>query len=219
MTKKPMEPFDIDKIIREKLQESSDLHRHQIDSARPFVWGAVQQQIVGRGSIRWYHLAAAVVFLMIVFSVILFGIQQRHNQKIDLLANKLDQMQQSYMSQFEALRTKDAQAKFLENKLGQMEQMLAGLQAEKPTMSKEVIIYRTDTVYIKQVEYVAIAADSTHSKELIANGLEEPLEKKKTTVLPETKTDDVIFLSSSNQSRNQPSESIKFKFGAFSRED
>lgn len=214
-----MEPFDIDKIIREKLHESTDLHRHQMDSARPFVWGAVQQQIVARGSIRWYHLAAAVVLLMIVFSVVLFGIQHRHNQKINLLSDKLDQIHQSYVSQAEALRTRDAQAKLLENKLGQMEQMLAGLQAEKPPISKEVIIYRTDTVYVKQVEYIAIAADSTRSKELIANGLEEPLEKKKATVLPETKTDDVIFLSSSNQSRNQPSESIKFKFGAFSRED
>ena len=65
--KKSMEPFVIDKIVREKLQHNSVLHRQQMDSIRPFVWGAVQQQIATQQSITWYHLAAAVVLLVIVF--------------------------------------------------------------------------------------------------------------------------------------------------------
>ncbi|MEM9831048.1 MAG: hypothetical protein AAF944_10450 [Bacteroidota bacterium] len=213
-----MEPFDIDNIIREKLQQSNDLHKHQLDSAKPFIWGAVQQKIIAKRAIMWYHLAAAVVLLMIIFSFVLYGVQQQYRQQADLLAAKLDQMQQSYESQSKALYTKDTQAELLATRLGAMEQTLASLQAEQPPAPKKVIIYRTDTVYIKQVEYVAIAADSTHSEKLIADRSEEPLEKEAT--LPhETKTDDVIFLSSSNQGKNQPSESIKFKFGAFSRED
>lgn len=217
MTKKPMEPFDMDKIIREKLQESSDLHKQKMDSARPFVWGAVQQQIATQQSITWYHLAAAVVLLVIVFSAILFGIQQRHHQQIDLLANQLDEIQQSRVAQMEALRTKEIQAESLENKLRQVESLLVDLQQQSPAV-KEVVVYRTDTVYVKQVEYITIAADSTQSKELIADVAEKPLEEKRATESQEVETDDVIFLSSSSQSKDQPSEAIKFKFGAFSRE-
>ncbi|MGB3850486.1 MAG: hypothetical protein WA958_11010, partial [Tunicatimonas sp.] len=117
--KKPMEPFDIDKIVREKLHDNSNLHRQQMDSARPFVWGAVQQQIATQQSITWNHLAAAVVSLAVVFSAILFGLQQRHNQQIDQLANQLDQIQRNSAVQIEALRTKDTQAETLENKLHQ----------------------------------------------------------------------------------------------------
>ncbi len=213
-----MEPFDIDKIVREKLQERNNLHKPQMDSARPFVWGAVQQQIATQQSFTWYHLAAAVVVLIIVFSAILFGLQRRHNQQLDRLANRLDQIQQSNVAQIDALRTKDAQAEFLESKLDQMEQALAGLQMEEPTAPKEVIIYRTDTVYVKQVEYITIAADSTQSKELTTDVVEKPLERKEVAELQGTKTDDVIFISSSSQSEDPPSEAIKFKFGAFSRE-
>ena len=214
-----MEPLDIDKIIREKLQESNDLHKHQMDSAKPFIWGAVQQKVTAKRVITWYNLAAAVALLMIIFSFILYSIQQQYRQQIDLLANKLDQMQQSYVSQTEALHTKDTQAELLATKIGQMEQMLAGLQAEQPLNPKEVVIYRTDTVYIKQVEYIKATPDFTHSQGLIAEIAEESPKREETAILPEIETDDVIFLSSSNLSRNQPSESIKLKFGPFSRED
>lgn len=213
-----MEPFDIDKIIREKLQENSGLHKQQMDSARPFVWGSVQQKIAVQGSITWHHLAAAVVFLLIAFSVLLYGIQQMHNQKIDQLTNKLDQIQQSRAVQVETLRTKETRAESLENKLRQVELLLVDLQQQSSEV-KEVIVYRTDTVYVKQVEYITVAADSTQPKELIADVVKKPLEKEEeATELQEVKTDDVIFLSSSSQSKDQPSEAIKFKFGAFSRE-
>ncbi len=212
-----MEPFDINKIVREKLQDNSDLHRQQMDSARPFVWGAIQQQIATQQSTTWYHLAAAVVLLAIVFSAILFGLQQRHNQQIDQLANQLDQIQRNSAVQIEALRTKDTQAETLENKLYQLELLLVDLQQKSPTV-EEVVVHRTDTVYVKQVEYITIAADSTQSKELIADVVEKPLERMEVAELQGSTTDDIIFLSSSGQRKEPPSEAIKFKFGAFSRE-
>ncbi len=80
-----MEPMDIDNIIKNKLQESSDLHTHEMDSAKPFIWSAVQNQILKR-SITWYHLAAAIVMLMVSFSFVLYSIQNRHNKEINLLS-------------------------------------------------------------------------------------------------------------------------------------
>ncbi len=215
MKRAPMEPFDIDNIVREKLQESNDLHTHEMESAKPFVWSAVQNQIGWRRSLTWVHLAAAVVLLMIGFSFILFSVQKGHKKEIELLSEKIDQMQTYYVSQEKQLRSKDTQVAFLGNELKNVKIQLADMQHMEPLTQKETIVYRTDTVYLKQVEYITAVSDPTEAKEITIGTVAEQPEQVETAKVQERETDDVIFPSYSNQGNRPPSETIKFKFGPF----
>lgn len=209
-----MEPFDIDKIIKNKILESSDLHNHELTSAKPFVWSEVQNQIKRKNSLKWYHLAAAIAFLIIGFSMILHNIQKQHRHEIEKLSAKIDQTQNNYLSQAELLNIKNNQVESLRKKLNNLELRLVYLQKQKPLSQKETIVYLTDTVYLKQVEYITSVSDPVESEEIATSALENQWEQTETDKQKEVETDDVIFPSYSNQGNRQQSETIKFKFGS-----
>lgn len=209
-----MEPFDIDKIIKNKLQESNDLHRHEMESAKPFVWTAVQNQIHKR-SITWYHLAAAVVMLMISFSFVLYSIQNGHKNEIAKLSGRIDQLQVKYISQEELLQAKETNAASLGNELKSLEIKLSELQQQKPILQKETLVYRTDTVYIKQIEYVNNTPDPMELKVVSANSSLSESDEMETTIAKEIETDQAIFSNYTYQDKRHASENIKFKFGSF----
>ncbi len=209
----PMEPFDIDNIIKNKLRESNDLHSHEMDSAKPFVWSAVQNQI-GKSTLTWVHLAAAIVLVVLSFSFVLYYIQKGRKNEIELLSNKVDQLQKDYLSQAALLQTKDTQVASLGNELKNVELQLTDLQ-KQPLSQKETFVYRTDTIYVKQVEYITIVSGHDEPMEIVSDPLEEQSEQLAMTKVPEIKTDDAIFPSYSNPRNKQTSESIKLKFGSF----
>ncbi len=214
-----MEPFDMDEIIRRKLQESSDVHQQQINAARPVVWEGIQSNISGRPLLRWYHLAAAVVLLILCFSFILYRVQQAHQQEIQQLAGKFDRMQKDYQSQISQLQTKNKEVETLGNQLQRVEQQLGNLQTQTPPPVKETLVYRTDTVYVTQVKYITAPGDSEDGKEVITKADEEPAKQIVATEASQIKTDDAIFTSSSNRRNAPASETLKLKFGSFAQKD
>ncbi len=210
-----MEPIEIDKIIREKLLESNELHQHEMDSAKPFVWSAVQNQVRRKKPLTWVHLAAAAVLLMISFSFVLYNVQKGHKNELNLLSDKIDQLQINYSSQGELLLRKDIQVNTLSDELKNVELQLADLQQQKPLSPKETIVYRRDTVYLKQVEYITTVSDPVGSNEIAIGIVEDKAEQMETTTVPEMETDTAIYPSKSIQANNQQSETLKFKFGSF----
>ena len=211
-----MEPFDIDKIVREKLQETHDLHIVEMESARPFIWSAVQRQIGEKRPLTWLHLAAAVIFLITCFSVVLFTVQKKHHNEMSLLSNKMNQLEQSYRSQAEAVHAKDLQVKTLAGELNSLEAKLANNQQipEKPLSEPNQIVYRTDTVYIKQIEYITtVSSPATQEVNLPEDEVFEPA-RMESDVAQKRETDDIIFPSYQAQSKKQPTESIKFRIGS-----
>jgi len=214
-----MEPFDMDEIIRRKLQESSNLHQQQINAARPVVWEGIQSNISGRPVLRWYHLAAAVVLLMLCFSFILYRVQQAHRQEIQQLAGKFDQMHKDYQSQITQLQTKNAEVATLGNQLQRVEQQLGNLQQQTPRPVTETVVYRTDTVFVTQVKYITAPTDPEDGKGINTKADEEPAKQIVATEASQIKTDDAIFTSSSNRRNAPASETLKLKFGSFAQKD
>ena len=211
-----MEPFDIDKIVREKLQETHDLHSVEMESARPFIWSAVQRQIGEKRPLTWLHLAAAVIFLITCFSVVLFTIQQKHRSEISLLSDKMNQLEKSYRSQAEAVHAKDLQVQTLAGELKSLEAKLVNNQQipEKPLSEPSQIVYRTDTVYIKQIEYITtVSSPATQAVNLPEDEVFEPA-RMESDVAQKRETDDIIFPSYQAQSKKQPTESMKFRIGS-----
>jgi hypothetical protein len=214
MKKEPMEPMDIDKIIKNKLQESNDLHSHEIDSSKPFIWSAVQNNI-RRRNLTWYHLAAAVVMLLIGFSFILFSIQNSHNNEIELLSGKIDQLQENYISQAEHLYSKEIQTASLGDELKSLELKLTEMQLQKPTSQKETFVYRTDTVYVKQIEYINTISDPVEMNIITTGNEADPDALIKIAQIKVQETDDEIFPSYTRQNDRKQSESRRFKFQSF----
>ncbi len=209
-----MEPKDIDKIIKAKILESDELHKHEMDSAKPFVWTAVQNQINRKRSLRWYHLAAAILLLMISFSFVLHRIQKGHKNEMSMLSNRIDQLQSNYLMQVDLLQSKDTEIESLGNELEYVGLQLTDIQQQKPLLLHETIVHRTDTVYLKQIEYITRVSDPVESKEIATDAFVDQTEQMETGKVQEIK-DDVIFPSYSKLDTKQEAETIKFKFGSF----
>ena len=210
-----MEPFDIDKIIKNKLEQDSEIHAHEMESAKPFVWSAIQNQIGSRKSLTWYHLAAAVILLMISFSFILFSIQKGRHQEIEQLSYKIDQLQKDYVTQAELLHFKNTQVESQGYELKNMEVRLTHLQENKPAAQIEKIILQVDTVYIKQIEYITKITDSNDENKLMKGEQIEMAIQTEKTDKQESNIDDMIFPSTRNAEKSEQAESIQIKMGFF----
>jgi len=212
-----MEPTDIDKLLKAKLQESSNIHRQEMDVAKPFVWSAIQKNISNGHSLRWYHLAAAFILLLISFVFVLQNVQKSHENEMVLLSQKIDQLQQHYVAQETALQSKDQELGTLMDELKNVELKLNDIQHQQPEISRETIVYRTDTVVVKQIEYITrnpnpvIAMETSSDNQKTRAENIEPNNKRNTSV------NYAIYPSMASQNRNQKSETIKVKFLKASR--
>lgn len=215
MKKEIMEPSDFDKILREKVLENHDLHQQEMESARPFVWTAVSNEIGRKKSLNWYHLAAAIALLMITFSVVLVNLQKNHQQEIELLSNKIDQLEKSFVTQAERLQSKDAQLTSIKNELENVEMRFSSMDQQLPLPVKESIVYRTDTVFVKQVEYVTVVEKNENNEALTAAS--DVNENQNVAIVQgkEITTDDEIFPSSRFINEQKKSETVKLTFSPF----
>jgi len=213
-----MEPFDIDSFVKNKLTEDNELHSKEIESSKPFVWTAVQQQINRKKSVTWYHLAAAVLLLLIGFSFILFNIQKGHQREMELLSDQINQLETNHQAQANLLQSKNSQVQQLSTELENVGIQLTALQQQNPAQQTQKILHQVDTVYIKQVEYITLKTSSpveeleiTPEKELVTYAENTAFQKKE--------TDDIIFPSSSRLAKNEQSEAFKIKVGPFARKN
>ena len=211
-----MEPTEFDKLLKTKLQEFGTLHHNEMDKARPFVWSAVQRNIRGSGSLRWYHLAAAIILLLISFVFVLRNVNKSHESEMVLLSQKIDELQEQYISQQTTLHSKDKKLGTLMVELQNVEQKLINLHDSKPEEFTERIVYRTDTVIVRQIEYVTrevdplIAKEINHKPDLIN-------EKADVKIDNNNKINYAIYPSVARHDKNQKSETIKVKFLKASR--
>ena len=216
MKKELMEPYDIDNIIKGKLKESRDLHSHEMDAAKPFIWSAIQKKIDKKRPLAWYHLAAAVILLLLTFSFIMYTAQKSHKNEISQLSVKIDQLQARYLSQQELLQTKNTEVESLGNELREVEFQLADLHNEEPLSIKETIVYRVDTIYLNQIKYITRASDQIQTKDINPEIKENQAGRVEVSRIEDEEMDDIIFPTySSEQNSKQSSESIKLRFGSF----
>lgn len=211
MKKDIMETADFDKLLKAKLKEPGGIHQKEMDEAKPFVWTAIQANMKKTYPIRWYHLAAAVVLLFISFGIVLRNVQKGHAEELDLLAQEVDELRKQYVSQGTALQSKDQELSSLTNELKNLEVQLTDLQIPQPQEQQERIVYRTDTIVLRQIEYV--------TQDPIPVLAAESSDKKQESDSSNTSNNNVksninysIYPSVAREDRNQKSENIKIKF-------
>lgn len=213
-----MEPFDIDNIIKHKLGENNTLHLDSLESAKPFVWEGIQHRLSGKQYTKLYYLAAAVILLALSFSFVFYSLERSHDQEITYLQSQLDQMQREYQEQNMKLSTKNVQLISLEQQLSEIKQQLSTIQksSTKQPPYQVKMVTRTDTVYVPQVKYITLKPDLVDTK-VFKDTVAEPARLDKMDTLKNLKTDDAIFITLSTKPAEQSPETIKVKFGPFTR--
>lgn len=205
-----MEASDFDKILKNKIAEPSDLHEKEMNSAKPFVWSAVNKEIKGTSSLTWYHMAAAVLLFLVSFSIILFYVQNSHERQLLMLSEKIDLLEINHQNQLSQLVNKNTELSTL---LSHQDNSIDE-KVESPSQVIEKVIYRTDTVYIKKVEYVTVIQKPDESESLVASNLTDTKEEMTIAKLNQNTTDEIIFPSRSL--KDNKVESTKIKFTPFS---
>ena len=208
-----MEPFEFDQIIKSKLSQGSELHDQEMQAAKPFVWSAIQSN-KKRGSLTWIHLAAASVVLTLLFSFVLYEVQNAHTSEMASMADQIGQLQKNYHSQEAMLSSKNAQVEILEMDLNDMEHQLTSLQERNKENQNQdkMYVYRTDTVYLKQVEYITTVSNPPDPEPEVEQ-LQEP-DKTDLVDAALLETDAAIYPSYSYKNTTS-TETIKLKFGSF----
>lgn len=221
-----MEPHDnnnqhdfnkLDKLIREKLGQDISLHEREIESSKSFIWSAIQRKTSEQKSLAWFHLAAAVIVLVIVFSFFFLKIQQDHQQELQLLTNRIESIQKYYSDQESTLLSKEAEINTLSSQIDELQIQMTGMgETSNSVEIKEVerVVYHTDTVYVSEIRYVT--ASNPDQSNLLPDS-EKPSDLNIITSVTshDVERDDEIFPSQSTQKSIQSPESIQLKFGAF----
>lgn len=207
--KMPMETFDFDKVIKSKMQEDNDLHKEEIQATRPLVWAKIQNQQKPVKEIQWYHLAAAVALILIGSGWFYQQSQKSHRTAIDLLSNKVNDMESKFSVQENVIKSKTYLIDSLQRELAQIESQLANIQQISKMPPEQVIVYQTDTVYLKQIEYVTVLTENPDTTKTSMEST--PLVAKETA---SQATDNDIYPSYVVSNRKPQPEPKKFKFGA-----
>lgn len=207
-----MEPSDFDRLLRNKVSQQQSLHQKEMEAAKPFVWSAVYNEIGQKKSLTWYHLAAAVLLLLITFSALIFHIQKSHTSELADLSAKIDALENGLHTQTEALESKNTELVSLKEELKTVEARFEDANQQLPQAPKEKIVYRTDTIVVRQVEYVTVVEKPEESEAFTSAKAEEP--EAAVAHLAQKTTDDIIFPSSRlNESQTGTN---KIKFNPFS---
>jgi hypothetical protein len=205
-----MEPTDLDKIIQNKLKEYNTAHQQEMEKAKPFVWSAIQREMEPRKSMKWYHLAAAVLLLLISFTFVLQSVRKSHESELMVLSSKIDKLEQQFEVQNANLNSKNDQVTQLAEELKVVESKFNDVKQVEFVEVSERIVYKTDTVYVKQVEYVTKYEPSTIAKEVqqpLADGALAKNDQRPANI------EYAIYPRYSDRQQNIKSEKVKVKFG------
>lgn len=214
-----MEPFEIDDIIRNKVNQASKRDSSESNKAKPFVWASVRSNLDHRSGLRWYHLAAAVVLLLLSFAFLEIRSQKQHQQEMASLSQQIEELRNTYEGQLAVITEKEAEVLVLRSDLHSLEQQLENLETTSEPQIQERILVKTDTVYVKQVEYIQLASIEAEPK-LLDESLPDTSATEEDSIANKTEksktTDSEIFPSlAQKQAIEDEEESVKFRFGSF----
>ena len=211
-----MEPYDFDKLLKEKLENDNDLHSYEIESAKPFIWSAIQNNVGGDKTIKWYHLAAALILLILSFAFILINVQKSYKSEIQILSQRIDEIQDNYKVQGVNLDSKVTEIEKLNAELDFVESQLITLQSSANSTPKPrletITVFQRDTVFVKEVEYITLSQKDTLP---LNESSQQVTEVEIADIKSEVPLTDIdIYPSYSQNGKKRRSESIKLKFGS-----
>ena len=214
-----MEPSDFDKLIKDKLQQDSNLHQENTEAAKPFVWTAIQTNLKHKKYlIPWYYAAAAAVLFAVFSSLLFLKSNQHYENELNLLSLQILEMKQQAKPS-DLIAFKNKQLDLLSKDVERLETSLTlkpnsqttAAPIEKIIIEKQ-IVYRVDTVFLNGTTQIA---------QLVPEF--KPLDKAETkdTVHQDTteleSTTQVIFIHpETKNTTNSNSTALRIKLGNFS---
>ena len=157
-----MEPYDFDKLIRDRVLDEGNLHSREASNARQGIWMDIQDRVKKNPAfISWYHLAASILLLIVGFSIILFKVQNHYKSENETLLVKIEKLEKNFTEGASLLDTKDQQIKMLTSNMSNLENTLAELSDQQNDVPVTKVIYKTDTVFLKTVEYVTYVPETS----------------------------------------------------------
>jgi len=153
-----------------------------------------------------------MILLLLSFSMVFYISQKRHQNELAQLQHQVDQLKESYQTQVVSLDQKEAQMESLSMELHNVKLDLQDVPAEARPQ-KELVKFRTDTVFIKQIEYLNTPSENNEVDKTPFKTT--PSEMSQTAELQENEIEDAIYPDYRNLQQQQKTESIKFKFGTF----
>ena len=207
-----MEPNDFDRLLKEKLAQPNEAYQKEVEASKPFVWSAIQREVHMPYALKWYHLAAAVILLLITFGFVFTNMKGQHQDEMLALTNKVEELQQYYESQEEVLNAKDMELARLSGELERVESKLVTLNEQAPVSYKETIVYRTDTVIVERVEYIEVAPQP-----MIAQEVSTPSSEGDIALAVQTNSKEAVeydqAIYPSGMVANRKSENRRFRLG------
>ena len=213
-----MEPFDLDKLIREKVLEEDNIHSREADNARAEIWTSIQDKTSKGRFISWYHLAASIALVIVSFTVILFLLQRKHTLENQELISKIESLEENYAQGESSIFEKDHQIKELTSNLNELESKLIVLSEKEFQPMTPIVIYKTDTVFVKTIEYMAYTPDA-QAETVEITSVDENLTIDPSDIKTDTKGssdppfDGIIYPSPDSRKKGKDEESIKFRVG------
>jgi len=203
-----MEPSDFDRLLRNKVSQQHDLHEQEMEAAKPFVWSTVYNEIGQKKSLSWYHLAAAVLLLLVTFSALILHLRKSHTSELADLSKKIGALENGLITQSRSLESKNAELVSLKEKLQSVEARFEHSNQPLPPVPIERIVYRTDTIVVREVEYITVVQKPEESESFAITNTEDP--EATVAHLDQSVTDDIIFPSSRLKENKAGSNKIKF---------
>jgi hypothetical protein len=208
-----MEPSDFDKLIQAKLAEKNSIHANEIQKAKPFIWTAIQKELNAKVFLfPWYQVAAAFILLLIGSSFLFYSMQLNHQTEISKLNLKVESLKQYYNQQTNVIIQKSDELLTICDEVDQLELAVKELHENEPIKEiRELIVYRSDTVYVDRVEqitqYIPLI-DSIGKPEELNLIIEDNIQNESVQqIYPDYKK---------NNSKPAENELLKFKISAYS---
>lgn len=151
-----MEPSDFDRIIKQKISQENNLYQKEIAASKPFVWSEIKSNEKSKAIlIPWYYAAAVIIILLLGSSWFFLDIQNKYHRQIDMLSQQINQ-QPDYYSFDRIVELGDEQLDFACNTIDSLQQANSVLKQKlkEPNDKAVQIVYKVDTVFVKQIEYI-----------------------------------------------------------------
>ena len=146
-----MEPSEFDQLIQQKLKQPNDAHIQHINNSKAAIWAKIQPKRKNKPFIiPWYYTAAAVILLLFTSSMIFYKMNRNYRSEFELLSAQLENLRNQSI-----IATKnDNLINQLCAKIDQLELSKRNQRIVKEVIFEKQLVYKTDTVFLKQTEYI-----------------------------------------------------------------
>lgn len=207
-----MEPTDFEYFLKEKIAKESSAYESEMEHAKPYVWDAIQQNLLEqKKSFTWKHLSAAVIFFLVISSLTFYDLSKRHSEELKNLSLQIIELNKAYSENFNQLALQNEELRCIsqEDAIENKSTSYSITDINEANEQQTKIIYIRDTVIINQVKYIteSIVADSL-SQQVVNNEKNDSLKDGKLNL-------NIYPTYNTKKTSKEDAETFKIKINSF----